>query len=539
MKGRLKYGIAAAAVYAACTGLFHLLNVLDGVRAVNDPLNLRLYCLLLAAALAGAVLFGRAFLLKGTALPRLFFASGLFLGLLYMCVMPGLSAPDEMSHYISAYRISNVMTGQPALTEAGLVGVRPGDYILEDLSGVKTPEIPDDEEPKAEILGNPVTFHTYRQVLSWDRMYPAGDASGALVSSGLADVRTTPVMYLPQAAGMSAARLLGLNAPGLIFLGRLMNLLVFLLLSAAAIRTAPFGKELFFGSALLPMSLHLAASLSYDAGIIGTSFLFTACILRLAYEKERVTAWDGLLLCALAAVLGPCKMIYSALILLIFLIPEKRFARGRAGKALLFIAVLISLSAAMYAVNAATIASYAGADAGAVTVRAEQAAGYSVSELIRRPVFILRMLGATFAAQSDELLCGMTGMWLGNLDPLLGIPYYAVLLLTLALFVMALSVPGEELKMSPAARLFTAAVCVLVVLLASGAMLVSWTSRDSSVIQGLQGRYFLPVLPAALLIIRNELVVLRSDCRRYILYFMLVLDLGTLLRLFALACLRI
>ena len=43
--------------------------------------------------------------------------------------------------------------------------------------------------------------------------------------------------------------------------------------------------------------------------------------------------------------------------------------------------------------------------------------------------------------------------------------------------------------------LWIAAVAALVMLLTAGAMLVSWTSRDSMIIEGLQGRYFLPVLP--------------------------------------------
>ena len=88
-------------------------------------------------------------------------------------------------------------------------------------------------------------------------------------------------------------------------------------------------------------------------------------------------------------------------------------------------------------------------------------------------------------------------------------------------------------------RLWIAAVAILVMLLIAGAMLVSWTSRDSMIIEGVQGRYFLPVLPLFLLLIRNETVVLKRDISRGILYTFFCMDAYALLRIFTLACMRI
>ena len=49
----------------------------------------------------------------------------------------------------------------------------------------------------------------------------------------------------------------------------------------------PFGKEVLFGVYMLPMTLHLAASLSYDVMIISLSSYFAAVCLHLAYKAER------------------------------------------------------------------------------------------------------------------------------------------------------------------------------------------------------------------------------------------------------------
>ena len=597
-------------------GLYYAILLKDIAQQTGDMLPLKLYALLLPAVLfgvaaAGLVLFGAAAglaisgkirLLSGRpggrnfsrsggigsagGIGRFYFLAGLFLGVLFILVMPGLSAPDEMSHYLTAYRLSSRMLGKADLEPVtGLAAVRTEDYPLEDLSGVKTPEIPDDEEPAAEVLGNPVTYYTYRTIADWDLRYPE---QGGMVISGLADVRTTPVMYLPQAAGMALVRAFGGSALSLVFAARFLNLLAFLLLTSAAICRMPFGREILCGVGLLPMTLHLAASMSYDAGILGCSFLLCAEIFRFAYGRADgafVRGRDLLLLCVLTAALSPCKMVYSCLVLLFLLIPAERFPAGRRGAAQILVKIvcfcfLLAVSAgSIAAVNASIIRGYAAAsqaDASAVGTVSETTgqaitegavvtgegevlrSGFTVSELVHRPFFIFRMVCSTFSLQSGEMIGDMMGMRLGNLDPLLGIPFFLALLFLLGLMLLSLKTEtggsdpqtseageGAHTGASPGAspgaeeRLWIAAVAVLVMLLTAGAMLVSWTSRDSMIIEGLQGRYFLPVLPLFLLLLKNETVVLKRDISRGILYTFFCMDAYALLRIFTLACMRI
>ena len=53
------------------------------------------------------------------------------------------------------------------------------------------------------------------------------------------------------------------------------------------------------------------------------------------------------------------------------------------------------------------------------------------------------------------------------------------------------------------------------------------------------GRYFLPFLPALLLICKNDRLILTKDINRSILYFMLVLNSYVLFRTFAAVVLRV
>ena len=62
-------------------------------------------------------------------------------------------------------------------------------------------------------------------------------------------------------------------------LGMLFNLLYGALLIIFSVRITPVGKKVFMAVALLPMTLHLLGSHSYDVGTLGLAFLLTAFIL--------------------------------------------------------------------------------------------------------------------------------------------------------------------------------------------------------------------------------------------------------------------
>jgi len=531
---KVPFGIVAGTVPVLLIGLFHTGDIEEAIGECNDLFLRRDYRLLLLF-LAALLIVSGYFLLKRDVRPeRMFFFTGLVLGLLFMTVMPGLSAPDEISHYITAYRLSSRMTGHAELDETGRhIQVRADDYVLED-QDLKRAETPADQKIVTSVLGDPVEEITYRRIHHWNELYPHREGTA---DSYQADVRTTPLVYVPQAAGISIARIFGFGSLSLLFLGKFFNLLIYLFLTAAAIRRIPFGKEVLFGTVLLPMTISLSSSMSYDTMILGTAFFLTAEFLYLAYGADRVKISDLVLLCVLTAVLGPCKMVYSLLIFLFFLIPGKKFG-GNRRKVLSFLLLAAVLILSMVLVNAAVIRSYAAVSQDGAVVQADRA-GYSAGELLSRPGFILKMLGSTFVLQGERLHLGMIGEWLGNLDPVLGTPYFITVMFTLGLIALSLKKPGESQKMSGCARAWTALILLGIVLLTAGAMFVSWTTRDSAVIEGIQGRYFLPVLPLFLLILKNDCIVQTGDRSRGVLYSFICMDAYVLLHLFVTAALRL
>lgn len=530
-------------------GVKHYMDTRAGAIGSGDSWLTGQYMVLFVVCLLGALLFGYL-LYGGWKLEHVFVAAGLFFGGLFLCVLPPLSAPDEVSHYISAYQLSSHIMGKPANYKTGHVLVRAEDWFLEDVNGEYQYELDGDalvavhqEEMDATVLGQTLTEDTYKKIHELGLFHHAAvpgaagaDQTPVYAVSTYPPVVTTPLAYVPQAVGITLARLLGMNSLGLAYLGRLFNLFFYVGMTFLAMKRLPFGKEALFGVALLPMTLHLTGSMSYDAMILALAFYFTAVCLDLAFEKEKVRVLDIVVLAAVVAVMGPCKMVYAVLMALCFLIPVRKFGGWR-NYLLSAAAVLAAFVIAMVLVNSQTIAIYTSETETYVTWAEE--AGYSLGQLLSNPKLLFQMFYNTFVWQAEYYHLTMIGAYLGNVDVVLDVPYLAVMFFSLGLLGLSFRKPGETLKISMGQRCFIWIVCLGCAGAVMFSMLLAWTPVSSKVITGVQGRYFLPFLPVLLMSLKNNTVVLTKDVNRTLLYLMCVADCYVILRLFSIVSMRL
>ncbi len=133
------------------------------------------------------------------------------------------------------------------------------------------------------------------------------------------------IPYIPQALGIFMGKIFGFNPFWLLYMGRLFNLLATLFLVFLAIRITPVFKWVFLLLGILPMSLYQFASLSYDAGTIGLSFLLLAFVLKLAFDKSATVTKRALVwLFTLSFLLAASKPPYFLIILTFLIIPVIR-----------------------------------------------------------------------------------------------------------------------------------------------------------------------------------------------------------------------
>lgn len=103
-------------------------------------------------------------------------------------------------------------------------------------------------------------------------------------------VDSSYTMYWISALGVLAGFLLRLGFIPTLFLGRLTNLLFFAFLASWAVKRTPVAKAVFATVALLPMTLHLAASYSRDSNLLALCLLFAALVLDLAFGRRKKSA---------------------------------------------------------------------------------------------------------------------------------------------------------------------------------------------------------------------------------------------------------
>lgn len=451
------------------------------------------------------------------------------LGLFYMMVFPPFSAPDEAAHFVSAYRLSSQIMGKQAVAE--------DDFLLhatkeekERISrGANVLVREGDDVPG---LSAEVGQGTYQMVLT--QLFSKDTSQGVTVRSET-PVNTSPVVYIPQAAGIVLARLLHLGYIPLVMLGRLFNLFTFAAMTFFAVKVMPFKKEMIAAVSCLPMTLHLAASYSYDTVFIGLSMMFFAWCFYLAYEKEQITIKDTVVLGLLLILLEPGKIVYLPLAGICLFIPSAKF-QSKKQYWISFISVIAAVLLAVFLVNRLVLTVWATQTENYVGW--SEAAGYTISDVFHKPYDIIMVYYETFVTQLDYYLITMLGGFLGNLDPNLTVPPFCLILLCFSLLVSAVKREGEELPFKTWQKWFMLFLVLLSACLILASMLLGWTPRNLTYITGVQGRYFIPLIPLVLLAVFGGSLVIKKDLRRSAWFLECFVSIYALIRICSTACLR-
>ena len=130
-------GLIAGILCLAAAAAWHSLDMRAGIHETGASWQMGQYLFLTILVVALTTLCGYFLVEKQIpcSLSKLTVLMAGGLGILYLFVLPPLSAPDEISHYVSAYRLSSQMTGQPQRDRNGRVLLRAQDAWVEDLDG--------------------------------------------------------------------------------------------------------------------------------------------------------------------------------------------------------------------------------------------------------------------------------------------------------------------------------------------------------------------------------------------------------------------
>lgn len=306
--------------------------------------------------------------------------------------------------------------------------------------------------------------------------------------------------YLPMAVAMKAGKGLKLDWNFILRLTRLANLFVYVALMWLAIRLIPSGKALLTLIALLPQSLFLASTVSYDPFITGCLSVGIAFCLRLLseeYENRRKYRLEVFLM-LLFFVLGCLpKAVYVPLVLLAVLIPYRK-EQDRKKKRIFTGAVLGLCLAAFLAFILPTLLNPSASGdvrGGAVSEMGQLEfiakhpltyAGILLSQMIRW--FPQSFFGADCTVFLGHLSNNQTAV---SLSP---VPWLVLFVLLLAGGIASLIAKKRTPELSIPERAWTLLLVFGSSALVWTAMYVAFTEPGAGEIAGVQGRYFIPLM---------------------------------------------
>ena len=533
-----------------------------GVSHTSDYFLSKSYIILSVAALLLLLVSGIYLNITKFSIVKIYPIVMLILGLGYMYVFPAMSAPDEIAHFISAYKISNKMLGKQATVKDGHVIIRAQDLWLEDVDGEYTFDKTKSEEENVLIPeegSHGKIISSKLEETSYKVFYGEGNIRGAdnYISFGGKDyekaqslhapVNTIPSVYFLPATGITVARIMGLNSIYLVLFGRTANLILFILLGTLGIYFLPRFKEFIFLVSLLPTTIELAASYSYDAVMISSMIFFASYVFYLAHEKKDFDIKDLVIVSLIAGLVLPCKMVYFPMLLLLFSIPLYKFKfRGKVDAKIkkeniaFFLAsavvVLLSWVFAMYLVNRATVVGYSTSTTSSLEWAGEES--YTIGYLLHNKLKAVKLFYNTLLLQLEYYHKTMFGAYLGHADDVVGIPYIGFLVLNIG---MIFSVFGEakEKQLPVKERVLTGISIFFVVFLVLLSMLIAWTPISSEFIEGVSGRYFIPILLPLLMICRNNKIVIKDETKRNIIFLFILINAISLLKIFSTVCIRL
>lgn len=441
---------------------------------------------------------------------RIFLTVAIPFCLLLVFVSPPMQAADESQHYLRAYGIAHLnfnTTQLPNGRYGSRVPANVAMFVTESTAG---------RAPYAK--GNIGTIKKYLKETE------GGNATSVYYENTAINF---PLAYVPQSIGIAIGHAFNLPLLYGFYIGRLLNALIFIILVFLALRITPFARWSFLAVSLLPMTIYQASSLSSDALLISLSFIVTALLLK-AYSVKRIDKKHIALIGALILALAITKQVYLLFALPILLIPTEKFDSKKA-KYICFVAIILlsGILALSWNISVNEIANTLH-----TVYRPDQHIIPSdrVLQVIANPFSVIVETFKTLLYYSSLFLTeSMIGI-VGWLD--IPLPAFCYFLLFTLIVVSVLKDGSEKPLISKRLRIVLLISALLMILGTCILLYIGYTANNDAYINGLQGRYFIPMLLFILPVFITKKISIQAKDKIFVWIFGSTVALSLLCLLF-------
>jgi uncharacterized membrane protein len=406
-------------------------------------------------------------------LPLIYFAYALPITVAFALINPPFMVPDEVNHFYRTVQISDghLFASRSPDPAATLNNTSGGTISSNAVEMGKRPVF----IRMAFNILEPFDPATARHEHLFD--IPWGDKKEFMSFPNTAPYPFTS--YLPAAIGMAVSRMAGLDILESLLTARLCNAFTCVIFSALAIHFASRGKLILICLLSMPMTIFLFSSLSQDALIIAYLALAIGLLNRyLNSQNEQRTVWGfGFIFLFLAlSIIGrlpylPILFIASVLIV----VTTKSFKWTAIG----FCAACGAIAGFLHSIR------YLG-----ISIAKDADPHRQAVFILHHPVKFLGLMTSTIQATFYDVSREFIGV-LGWLNYFLPEPFYAAIGIVLGL-ALIFDFRAFDSKLPGWSRVITALFALSSAVLILIGLFSLWGNESTTLIDGQQGRYYLP-----------------------------------------------
>ena len=319
--------------------------------------------------------------------------------------------------------------------------------------------------------------------------------------------------YLPQAFGLKLGRTVGLPFLQTIWLGKFFNLLVYSLIFSLSVKYAKFGKRALLCVGLLPTSLFLASTYSYDAFVTAFLMLGLVMIFNELVDRKSELNWKCITVGVFTMILGSfSKAVYIPLLLLLCFVPKEKFKNRRQRKFFVLTVILIFLIMMSSFVLPALGNVVGNIDTGGDSRGGNTSVTRQIMYILGAPVGYAKLLLETMGNSIGEYFLGYRsrtffGYMGGNGENLY------LLSVVLTIFV---TITGEnKIRLNRRMKIITGIILTGVAALIWTALYLDFTPVGADVINGVQPRYYIPLMFPVMLLFSSGKIKCEMNELRY------------------------
>lgn len=422
---------------------------------------------------------------------KIFIYIALIFGTLMVVLTPPFQSPDEGTHFFRAY--TNARGDLYPQEENGVEGFYLPDSMVNYVAEIETMSAQFDKKYSYKDL-----FLTMRKEFDYQ----------SVSFHTMSTVNITPIAYTAPSIGVLFAKItnyiMGFTGPtsllNLLYSARFFSLFSYIAIVALAIRKTPILKKSFALIALIPMSLFLGASVTYDNLLIPCALLTSAIILELCLNKEKKITWKHLVF---FGVMGffffKVKLVYIVVLLPILCIPKEKF--GQLKDWWKKIGIIVAIAIVLILLNELPTMFHQIATTQSSLLHQQQ-----VSYIFHHPLQYLETVLSDLNINRFFYLNSMFGV-LGLLDTSMIDPFvYLYIIAFLVIIIADASLAQRKIKILHK-LIYLIGILGSIFGIITG-MYILWTSEMSgigvSTVVGVQGRYFLPLLSLFVVLFVNS-----------------------------------